>query len=930
MGRMFLLSWILTLSPALMAADWYMAGGNPARTSWVSHEVSGNLSPKWYRPIEAYIDQKVQLVVSGDRLFVASSRGLYCMDARTGQACSGWTDYHTEMPLGHSPTVVDGVVYVGSFDRRVHAVSATTGQRLWVSPTAGAGFSVNPVVANGLVYAGSRDGYFYAFRTGNGSIAWQYPLAGQPALGPICYSPAYDSGSDTLYFASDDNYAYALRASTGALAWKSARKLPGDRYRSWWPVIYRDWVIFSGMRPYFWHDKLTQAFNDIYEGATLYDYPEGGAFEGYLGRVFQAGSGSDNTGIDWAWPDGSPVMDGSHISNVVAEKRLLTQVQIHLNKATGQEFTSPYAPFVFSGKHSHMFHPPVVMPDGVLYQTCHTHQGGSGITRSQVLGLHQGTSYLRILGLETAADEPQYISGGGNHLYRNLCCTRTGDRIDITGGGRRIMWAYGEEKLFVQLPGFNEDVWYIQPEFLSQLRGWYHGEFRNGYRSPNGHYHNHGDQNAIVPHVTSDGVGRLFVHRNNVVICYSNDGGGYNARPMLTAGSPAYQDTPVLPLTEVEGKLEREITKIVDAPGYLKPAYFHGSQNLVRQINYYFYNPGDMLYSLARADALVSPGLRTRLRTYLQNYYDYYFGSTLYAYIGWQEPVQRNANDFPPEALAQFAAAPRSTNLHSPVLGQGFGWSWNYPQNNIYAMWKYAQIFPDAAQDAYDKAKSKIEFRSISGSCGGTTCAQRFREYPFELHGYIAGYLGFMGLSDMVQSQTGSRPDPSTYSQAQSNLTEFLNHRSSAFEKDSPYTDPVTLLPAAGFNAHRRKINLCRNFMLLVPEIGDHLGNNILPLVQETVDEYNYVGPFWFVTAYEAGYQENTTAPLNDYDGLFQAKALILNESYEEVQKYLDSPLFPIGDLFYINNLIAAIEAAASNDTRPSAPTNLRIVPGAP
>lgn len=910
----------LAFLPLLRAADWYTAGANFERTSWVSDEITGNLTPAWYRPIEAYIDQKTQIVAVGDRIYVASSRGLYCLDGRTGQSCSGWTDYRTDLPVGHTPTVVDGVIYMASFDRRIHALNATTGQRIWVSTPAGGGFSVSPVVANNMVYAGSRDGYFYAFRTSDGSIAWQYPAAGQPPLGPICYTPAYDGGTDTLYFASDDLYAYALRASNGSLVWKSSKKLPGDRYRSWWPVIYGNFVVFSGMRPYFWHDiPNTQAWEDIYADATLY-----GAM-GYLGPVFDTGSTEDTTGIDWEWPDGVPVMDGSHISNRVASNPRLMEVQIHLYKATGQEFTAPYAPFVFSGKNTHMYHPPVLMPDGDLYTTGHSHQGGAGITRSQVLGLHHGTSYLRLLGMETAADEPQYISGGGEYVYRNLCCSRVGDRVSIYGGGARTMWAYGDDRLEVKLPGFRDEVWYVQPDFLSNLRGWYHGEFRPGYRSPNGEYHNHGDQNPIVPHITSDGVGRIYVHRNNVVICFSTAGEGITVRPMLAAGTPAYDDDPVLPLNTVENRLETQIAKIVDAPGYLKPAYFHPGQNLIRQLNEYFYNPGDLLYTLTRAYPHLSTSLQSRVRSYLQGYYDYYFGSTLYAYTGWQEPVLRNANDFPPEALAQFAAAPKSTNLYSAIFGQTFGWSWVYPQNNLYAMWKYAQIFPESAQDAYEKARSKVEIRTLSGICGGQVCSDRFREYPFELHGFIAGYLGFIGLSDMVEQQTGSRPDPATYSQVQASLTEFLNHRATAFEKDSPYTDPVTLLPAVGFNAHRRKINLCRNFMLLVPEIGDYLYDHAYAQVQETVEEYNYVGPFWFETAYEASYQENTTAPPNDYAGLFQAKALILKDSYDDLQKYLDGPLFPIGDLFYINNLVALVEAGDSSGDRPSPPRNLRV-----
>jgi hypothetical protein len=915
---------LVAVSSLVRAGDWYMAGANPERTSWVSHEVTGTLTPRWSRPIEAYIDQKVQLVISNDRVYVASSRGLYCLDAVSGQRCSGWTDYHTEMPLGHSPTVVGGVVYVGSFDRRIHALNASTGQRVWVSPPAGAGFSVNPVVVNNMVYAGNRDGYFYAYRTGNGSLAWQYPPAGQPPLGPIAYSPAYDGTTDTLFFAADDNYAYALRAATGTLLWKSSRKLPGDRYRSWWPVIYRDYVVFSGMRPYFWHDiPNTQAWGDIYTNATLYGN------QGYLGPVFPSGSAEDETGITFAWPGGSLVMDGSHIANRVGSNPRLMQTQVHLNKNSGEEFTRPYAPFVFSGKHAHAQHPPVVMPDGVMYTTGHSHQGGAGITRAQALGLHHGTSYLRLLGLDTAADEPQYLSGGGTFVYRNLCCSRVGDRIRISGGGTQIMWAYGSQRLEAQLPGYHDGVWYIQPDFLSQLRGWYHGQYRDGYRSVNGHYHNHGDQNPIIPHITSDGVGRIYTHRNNVIISYANQGSGVTTLPMLRIGTPLHQDIPVLSPAVLQGQLAREVAKIVDAPGYLKPAYFHGSQNLVRQINYYFYNPGDLVYTLTRAYPLLSPALQSRVRTYLQGYYDYYFGSTMYAYTGWREPVQRNANDFPPEALAQFSAAPRSTTLTSPILGQSFGWGWSYPQNNLYALWKYAELFPESAQDAYAKARSRLELRSLTDSAGGVTFEQRFREYPFELHGFIAGYLGFIRLNDMVLAQTGTRPDAATYNTAQQRLTQFLNHRSSAFEKDSPYTDPATLLPVGGLNAHRRKINLCRNFMLLVPEVGDHLHDTIFPLVRETVDEYNYVGPYWFVTAYEAGYQESTTAPLNDYDGLFQAKALILREPYEELQKYIDSPLFPIGDLFYINNLIAAVEAAdTGGDTRPSPPRNLRITVG--
>jgi hypothetical protein len=42
---------------------------------------------------------------------------------------------------------------------------------------------------------------------------------------------------------------------------------------------------------------------------------------------------------------------------------------------------------------------------------------------------------------------------------------------------------------------------------------------------------------------------------------------------------------------------------------------------------------------------------------------------------------------------------------------------------------------------------------------------------------------------------------------------------------------------------------------------------------------------------------------------MFQAKAYLLKEKQPNLIKYLDVPAFARGDLFYIQNLIAAMEA---------------------
>jgi len=70
-------------------------------------------------------------------------------------------DYGTGSWVASSPTVVDGVVYIGSGDNNVYALHATTGTLVWNYMTYGPVFS-SPAVAEGRVYVGSLDCRVYA------------------------------------------------------------------------------------------------------------------------------------------------------------------------------------------------------------------------------------------------------------------------------------------------------------------------------------------------------------------------------------------------------------------------------------------------------------------------------------------------------------------------------------------------------------------------------------------------------------------------------------------------------------------------------------------------------------------------------------------------------------------------------------------------
>lgn len=144
---------------------WVMAGANPQRTRWVPEEVKGRLQPAWYCPIEGYIPQEVQVVAARGKVYIASARGLYALNAKDGTLV--WR-FDTELPPGNAPTIDGGTCYVGGMDRRLHALDADTGKPLWSFDGALAGYRTNPLVVEGKVILGNRGARGSLWSYGNG------------------------------------------------------------------------------------------------------------------------------------------------------------------------------------------------------------------------------------------------------------------------------------------------------------------------------------------------------------------------------------------------------------------------------------------------------------------------------------------------------------------------------------------------------------------------------------------------------------------------------------------------------------------------------------------------------------------------------------------------------------------------------------------
>ena len=116
----------------------------------------------------------------------------------------------------------DGTVYVGSFDRALHALDPATGAERWAFPTADHIYS-SPALASDAagattaIYIGSADGSVYAVAP-DGTELWRYdtgePVRSSPVLGR---APRGDGR--IVYVGSSNGKLYALDAETGARRW---------------------------------------------------------------------------------------------------------------------------------------------------------------------------------------------------------------------------------------------------------------------------------------------------------------------------------------------------------------------------------------------------------------------------------------------------------------------------------------------------------------------------------------------------------------------------------------------------------------------------------------------------------------------------------------------------------------------------------------
>lgn len=218
--------------------DKVLFAGNSDRNVYAVNANDGTL--KWKFATKGPVASSP--AVSGGLVVISSVDGnVYAIDESTGQqkwafATEGERRFtapgiHGGMPRTQlmadpfdvflsSPSIADGVVYVGSGDHHVYAIDLASGVLKWKYKT-GDVVHASPAVANGTVFVGSWDSNFYALDASNGKLRWKFATGRDTVIyNQVGIASSAAVVGSNVYFGCRDGFLYVLDINTGALKWK--------------------------------------------------------------------------------------------------------------------------------------------------------------------------------------------------------------------------------------------------------------------------------------------------------------------------------------------------------------------------------------------------------------------------------------------------------------------------------------------------------------------------------------------------------------------------------------------------------------------------------------------------------------------------------------------------------------------------------------
>jgi outer membrane protein assembly factor BamB len=320
-GRRRLLSGLggLVVAGGLAASGWELT--RPGKSGPAAAAQAADKRVAWVHKADGPVSTGAAISDDGEKVYFGSDRGtVYALNAKTGRPARNFP------PVGKAVsglTVVGPTLLVGSADGKVHALAAGNLGYSWISDAAGGAIAGAPTSGGKVVYAGSEDHYVYALSLGTGQREWRQKTGGATLV-------SKPPGTGVVSAVSQDGNVYVLDTGTGKVLGKQAVSgmVSSDPLMARYDLYFgtSEGVLYnmSSSDPGF-GTAVGVSWKFTADGAIVGAPVVAGSGNAVFaattrGTVYEiqpGGIGADGTQL-WAYHVGSPVQSGLAVYNGVA------------------------------------------------------------------------------------------------------------------------------------------------------------------------------------------------------------------------------------------------------------------------------------------------------------------------------------------------------------------------------------------------------------------------------------------------------------------------------------------------------------------------------------------------------------------------------------------------------------------------------------
>jgi outer membrane protein assembly factor BamB len=180
------------------------------------------------------------------------------------------------------------------------------------------GFFSSPTVYNGVVYIGARNGYFYALDETTGAIIWStfvgqvtYKTCGSEGFASTAtVAPDPTTGNPTVYVYGPTGYLYALNAADGSEVWPPAQvAIPSptqNDYYAWSSPLVLDGNVYVGVSSQCTHPLVRGALDEFSQASGAFEHTFWTTPEGTVGGGIWSSAATDGSSVFVSTGSGQP------------------------------------------------------------------------------------------------------------------------------------------------------------------------------------------------------------------------------------------------------------------------------------------------------------------------------------------------------------------------------------------------------------------------------------------------------------------------------------------------------------------------------------------------------------------------------------------------------------------------------------------------